>query len=185
AGNRGATTALAWIRREDEPDDGLIYGTASGLVVCWREVSGRETTFEESYCAKLANPGEITAIAFESGSNHLAVSNRNSVVSLFRVGPRIDLHPLFSIVIKNHIPKALAFGKSGEDKEIHTFGLYDGIILPTIYLLPYFGIMLINLLCSSGNVTANLRRGVFCVDDPSQGTALYRYSSWDRVRTYP
>ncbi len=150
AGDRGATTALAWIRREDEPDDGLIYGTSGGLIVCWREVSGRYTvsatvilincaehvpaylsnkqSYEESYCAKLANPGEITAIAFESGSNRLAVSNRNSVISVFRVGPRIDLHPVFSIVIKNHIPKALAFGKSGEDKEIHTFGLYDGIM---------------------------------------------------------
>jgi len=41
------------------------------------------------------------------------------------------------------------------------------------------------MLLSSGNVAANLRRGVFCVDDPAQGATLYRYSSWDRVRTYP
>lgn len=40
------------------------------------------------------------------------------------------------------------------------------------------------MLLSSGNVAANLRRGVFCVDDPAQGAALYRYSSWDHVRTY-
>lgn len=44
AGDRGATTALAWIRIESEDEDGLIYGTVSGLVVCWREAySGRET----------------------------------------------------------------------------------------------------------------------------------------------
>ena len=44
AGDRGATTSLAWIRRKDEPDDGLIYGTANGFIICWRDVSnGRES----------------------------------------------------------------------------------------------------------------------------------------------
>lgn len=43
AGDCGATTALTWIRCEDKPDDGLIYGTASGLVICWREVLGCST----------------------------------------------------------------------------------------------------------------------------------------------
>lgn len=37
AGHRGATTALAWVQREDEPDDGLVYGTANGFLVCWKE----------------------------------------------------------------------------------------------------------------------------------------------------
>ncbi|KAG6903636.1 hypothetical protein DXG01_016112, partial [Tephrocybe rancida] len=36
-GIRGATTALAWIQREDEPDDGLVYGTQAGYVVCWKQ----------------------------------------------------------------------------------------------------------------------------------------------------
>lgn len=36
AGNRGATTAIAWVRREDEPEDGLIYGTQNGHLVCWK-----------------------------------------------------------------------------------------------------------------------------------------------------
>lgn len=34
AGNCGATTSLTWIRHEDEPDDGLIYGTANRFIVC-------------------------------------------------------------------------------------------------------------------------------------------------------
>lgn len=44
------------------------------------------------------------------------------------MGPKINLHPIFSVVIKDHIPKALAFGQSGDDKDIHTFGLYDGVM---------------------------------------------------------
>ncbi|KAF8143417.1 WD40-repeat-containing domain protein [Mycena galopus ATCC 62051] len=38
AGDRGATTALLWIRREDEPGEILFYRTQSGLVVCWRQL---------------------------------------------------------------------------------------------------------------------------------------------------
>ncbi|KAF9555246.1 WD40 repeat-like protein [Agrocybe pediades] len=186
AGDRGPTTALTWVRREDEPDDGLIYGTAGGLVVCWREIVGtnHQTAYEESFCARMANPAEITALAFDSGANRLAISNRNSVISLFRIGAKFDLHPVFSITIKNHIPKALAFTQAGDDKDIYTFGLYDGIIYTLngkdgkVEDTHYTG-------CQIGNVCANLRRGVFCIDDPSQGTALYRCNSWDRVRTYP
>ena len=85
-------------------------------------------TFEESLCAKIANPSEITAITFESGSNRLAVANHNSIISLFRVGSKMDLHPIFTVSLKNHVPKALAFGQTGEDKDIYTFGLYDGVM---------------------------------------------------------
>lgn len=41
AGHRGATTALAWVRREDEPDDGLVFGTANGYLVSWKETRSR------------------------------------------------------------------------------------------------------------------------------------------------
>ena len=41
-GCRGATTALTWIRREDEPDDILVYGTQSGHLVAWKEVKQPE-----------------------------------------------------------------------------------------------------------------------------------------------
>lgn len=44
AGNRGATTALAWIRREDDPEDGLVYGTANGYLVCWKEIRRGESS---------------------------------------------------------------------------------------------------------------------------------------------
>jgi hypothetical protein len=36
-GQRGAATSLVWIRREDEPEDGLVYGTQNGFLVCWKQ----------------------------------------------------------------------------------------------------------------------------------------------------
>lgn len=35
------------------------------------------------------------------------------------------------------------------------------------------------------NAAINPQRGVFCVDDPLQGVALYRLDTGARVRTYP
>ena len=38
SGQRGATTALAsWIRRDNEVEDGLAYGTQAGYLVVWKE----------------------------------------------------------------------------------------------------------------------------------------------------
>ena len=31
-------TVLVWIMQEDKAVDGLIYGTAQGYFVCWKEV---------------------------------------------------------------------------------------------------------------------------------------------------
>lgn len=41
-GSRGATTAVIWIKREDEPDDILVYGTQSGHLVVWKEMKRPE-----------------------------------------------------------------------------------------------------------------------------------------------
>lgn len=75
----------------------------------------------------LAMPGEVTGIAYEAESNRLATCNRNSVVQVFVIGPNMDdLRNIYSIVLSNHVPKAIAFGQSGSD--IMTFGLYDGFM---------------------------------------------------------
>jgi hypothetical protein len=49
SGQRGATTALVWIRRDDEVEDGLVYGTQVGYLVCWKEKRG-----EKNVCLCLA-----------------------------------------------------------------------------------------------------------------------------------
>ena len=40
SGKRGATTALVWIRYDDELEGGLLYGTQAGYLVGWKERRG-------------------------------------------------------------------------------------------------------------------------------------------------
>ncbi|KAJ7108031.1 hypothetical protein C8R43DRAFT_1140170 [Mycena crocata] len=51
AGNRGKTTALTWIRREDEP--------------------GEILDFEELSADQMVDPGEVSGIAFDAATNRL------------------------------------------------------------------------------------------------------------------
>ena len=37
AGSRGATTALVWVIRQDDPDEALVFGTTSGYFVFWKK----------------------------------------------------------------------------------------------------------------------------------------------------
>ena len=38
AGDRGDTTAIVWIWRDDNIEDGLVYGTLAGLLIVWKEI---------------------------------------------------------------------------------------------------------------------------------------------------
>lgn len=37
SGRCGATTALVWIKCDDEVEDGLVYGTQAGYLISWKE----------------------------------------------------------------------------------------------------------------------------------------------------
>ncbi|KAJ6579911.1 hypothetical protein B0H10DRAFT_1744265, partial [Mycena sp. CBHHK59/15] len=71
AGVRGASTALTWIQREDEPGEAFFFGTQNGFLICWRQgrYTGGSQEFEEIYCQQLTRPAEITGVAFDSASN--------------------------------------------------------------------------------------------------------------------
>ena len=42
AEDRGDTTAIVWIRRDDNIKDGLVYGTLAGLLIVWKEIREEE-----------------------------------------------------------------------------------------------------------------------------------------------
>lgn len=115
----------------------MLEGVSTGRGIC-KELSHVPSSssyilwqggFEETYCVQVAVPGEITGITFESGSNRLATCNRNSVIQVFMIGPKMDLHHIYSVVISDHVPKAIAFAQMGGDyKDLMTFGLYDGLM---------------------------------------------------------
>jgi hypothetical protein len=135
-GTRAATTSAIWIRREDEPEEVLFYGTQNGYLTCWRQMQRSISTFEEVRCIQLAHPGEISGLAFEGASNRLAVINRNSLVQLLMVDSLMELRPIFSVTIDDCLPKAIAFGHTnGESQRILVFSMHDGRMYVFLYLL--------------------------------------------------
>lgn len=87
----------------------------------------QDAAFEEAYCAIIARPSEITSIAFDAASNHLAAANRKGVIQLYTVGPFMGLVNLWSISLGDEIPKVVAFGPTGtRGRDLLAFGLHHG-----------------------------------------------------------
>ncbi|KAJ7018621.1 WD40-repeat-containing domain protein [Mycena alexandri] len=182
AGIRGATTALLWVRREDEAAEILFFGTQQGFLVCWKQTS--PSLFEELHTMQLTQGAEITGLAFDPASNRLTVCNRNSVIQAYTVERSMTLHNVFSVTIEEFVPKAIAFGEfRNSEAEIMVFGLYDGRICTLrgttgeVIGTRQIGGMI-------GDADVNARKGLFCVDDPTQGVALYRLDNNNRVKTF-
>ncbi|KAJ7175070.1 quinon protein alcohol dehydrogenase-like superfamily [Mycena crocata] len=183
AGNRGKTTALTWIRREDEPGEILVYGTHGGYIVCWRQC-GRAADFEELSADQMVDPGEVSGIAFDAATNRLCVCHRKSVVQLYTLDRSTTLQLGFSVALKDCVPKAISFGEfKGNEREIVVFGLYDGRIL-TLRGGSGDVVRTRGIGCVIGDAVVNSRKGVFCIDDVFEGPALYRLNDEHRVRTF-
>ncbi|KAJ6565163.1 WD40-repeat-containing domain protein [Mycena vulgaris] len=185
-GLRGATAAIAWTNRDDEPGEILFYGTVNGYLISWRQVSG-DDGFHEVFCRRLAQSGEVTALAFDALSNRLAVCNYNSVVQVWLLASSAVPHKLFTVNITNFIPKSVHFGAMREnERELLVFGLHDGRIRTLTGSLetdsraePWeIGVCI-------GDAAVDTRRGTVCVDDTERGAILYRLDDHQRVKTFP
>ncbi|KAF5315995.1 hypothetical protein D9758_018718 [Tetrapyrgos nigripes] len=186
AGDRGVTTALTWMIRPDDTDDGLAFGTDDGYLSIWQR-SRKEQDFAEVYCNRLEggeDGQEIAAMAFDATSGQLAIVHRSEIVHRFVVGPLMRLTVVKSTRIKNHWPQAVAFGQTAaRGPEIWSFGREDGEI---------------NIIDAGGKVTVTKTTGVlerggaaisvkddaYILDDTSQGIALYKLSGSERVKTF-
>ncbi|KAJ7080660.1 WD40-repeat-containing domain protein [Mycena belliarum] len=178
AGIRGATSALVWIRREDEAGEILVYGTQIGFVVFWKQnpVAGKDrrlVVFEEASVFQMADPGEVTSLAYDAGTNRLAVCHRNTTVQVHSLDSQIRARAVFSVSYSNFLPKSIAFGetKSGA-REIIAFGFHDGRILC--------------LNGTNGDVTKVLQVGAMIGAVDYNGPALYRFDKdkEHRVKTF-
>ncbi|KAJ7891470.1 hypothetical protein B0H13DRAFT_1887172 [Mycena leptocephala] len=171
-GIRGATTAISWIKRDDDPGEALFYGTQEGYLVCWRQGAG-VPDFEEVSVKQIANPGEITGLAFDSMSNHIAVCNRNGVVQVYTLDSSMNLRLVYSSTIVNSSPKAIAFGATygGSERDILVFNMYSG----NIHLLRNLEVAATwDLGGFIGDASVDSRKGSMCIDDPSCGVNVYR-----------
>ncbi|KAF8162227.1 WD40-repeat-containing domain protein [Mycena galopus ATCC 62051] len=183
AGDRGATTPLLWIRREDEPGEILFYGTQGRLVVCWRQLPN-SPIFEESVSFKPTNAAEITGLAFDAPSNRLALCHRNTLVQVHNMDHQLNPTAVFSVEIPDFLPISITFKPAtGQYRDVIIFGLHDGRILT---LNGQTGE--INHMCDVrgkiGSADYNDRTGAFCIDDAFQDAALYKSDSETRVHTF-
>jgi WD40 repeat protein len=89
----------------------------------------QDGTFEEVYSAQVAHPSEITSLAFDAASNHLAVTNREGIVQLYDVEATMKLRNVFSVMLPQDIPRAVAFGQMDlGNRNLLIFGLHHGNI---------------------------------------------------------
>ncbi|KAJ7916784.1 WD40-repeat-containing domain protein [Mycena leptocephala] len=162
-GQRGATTALLWIRRDDYPGEILVSGTQGGHLCVWTQAPESNTFEEKLPVPQLFHPSEITGLAFDSSTNRLAVCNWERMVQVHVMNDKIELGPLEVIVFANgeingHI--------------IH----YDANTLDTIRSR--------EIGTCIGSVDYNHRKGVFCLDDVYHGPALFKADTEARTKSW-
>ncbi|KAJ7731457.1 WD40-repeat-containing domain protein [Mycena maculata] len=171
SGIRGATTAIAWTNLDDEPGEMLFYGTITGFLISWRQVP----------------PSEVTALAFDTTSNRLAVCNYNSSVQIYTLASSAKPCKTFAVNIANFIPNTVHFGAMhGNERELLVFGLHDGKIRTLTGSSeidsssePWeIGVHI-------GDAAVDTRRMTVCIDDTEHGAILYRLDDHQRVKTFP
>ncbi|KAK0479120.1 WD40-repeat-containing domain protein [Armillaria novae-zelandiae] len=157
----------------------LAFGTQAGYVVCWKEEEGE---FVEVDCARLANTSEITSIGFDQASNCIAIASRAGVVQLCGLDNSKRLSAIFTVSMQNHLPKTIAFSttpKAGGGRPMIMFGMHDGLISDGKVETTQ------NVGAKIGHAAVDLQKGVFCLDLPDEGAALYKVGDGTRIRTFP
>ncbi|KAJ7838321.1 hypothetical protein B0H14DRAFT_3700256 [Mycena olivaceomarginata] len=163
---RGGTTALVWIKREDDLSEALFYGTEHAAKITYQGLA----VFEELSCVRIAAPTEIT---------------RGGVVQVYTLNSTMSLNEVFTIELDNFVPVAIAFGTMhGNERDVMVFGLYRGDIYTicgsngTVTGEPW------NVGAFIGDIALDARKNVLCMDEPSSGVNLYRLEERTLVKTF-
>ncbi|KAJ7724684.1 WD40-repeat-containing domain protein [Mycena olivaceomarginata] len=129
AGIRGATVVVIWARQADEAQDVLYAGTQNGYFFCWRQKDG---VFEETFVIQMPDPGEITAMAFDSTNNRLCLCSRNDMVQSWTIskdpltGKWMPIN-IFSRRFPRLSPQAITFAAfdNSQDRDIIVLGFHN------------------------------------------------------------
>ncbi|KAJ3991056.1 hypothetical protein F5050DRAFT_1716398 [Lentinula boryana] len=157
--DRGITTAIVWLTKPDDDNDGLAYGTEHGSFA-----SGSGTRMN-------------------THSGQLAVVHRAEAVHRFVIDGGMSPRTISSITIRDHWPQAVAFGQVGvRGPELWTFGREDGVI----YILNDEGKILKAKTTGAviGHAVLSAKDDAIILDNVSQGIALYKLSGTERIRTF-
>ncbi|KAJ7851724.1 hypothetical protein B0H13DRAFT_1904972 [Mycena leptocephala] len=194
---RGATLVAIWARQADEAHDVLYAGTQNGYFFCWCQQDG---LFEETFVIQMPDPSEITAMAFDSTNNHLCLCSHNDMVQSWT----ISKDPLTGKWMPTNIfsrqfpwlaPQAITFAAfdNSQDRDIIVLGFHNSGPIYTIRGKTgetasdwSVGAKIYVISCDrdegtdhrepSRDAVFNWRDGVFCLDDPTSGPALFRLS---------
>ncbi|KAJ3885009.1 hypothetical protein GG344DRAFT_59869, partial [Lentinula edodes] len=183
-GDRGATTALVWMTRSNDSDDGLAFGTQNGYLCVWKRSQNEE--WSEVFCRRLngsEDGQEIVGIAYDAGSAQLAVVHRSQVVHRFLMNSSMHPNSLSSKSISNHWPQSVGFGQTGaRGPEIWSFGREDGVI----HILNDNGTIIQSWPTETiiGHAVINIKEDALILDDVAQGVVLFKISGLERVRTF-
>ncbi|KAK7044605.1 WD40-repeat-containing domain protein [Favolaschia claudopus] len=161
---RGATTALVWVKRDDDLSEALFYGTEHGFLVCWKEAK-----------RDVRPSAEVTGLAFDAPTNRLAVCHRGGVVQLYTVNKAMTINSVYSFEVKKFVPRAVAFGQmDGDERLVLLFGLTGGHIHKFKGNKGTLVGDAWSVGMNIGDVAIDHKKGVLCMDDPSYGPNLVR-----------
>ncbi|KAG2740495.1 WD40 repeat-like protein, partial [Suillus brevipes Sb2] len=165
--SRGTVSCAAWTLTRPTTAETLCYGTGLGYVVFLRR-SVIDKRFQEICARRLGSGFEITCLSWDSTSSE--------------ANTRIALQSVFAVRLDNTVPKSVAFA---DNYDIYVFGLYDGKF---IKLEGKDSTVVREFSCQSviGHAAVNLKRGLFVVDNATDGFTMYRLEDEgeEPVRTF-
>ncbi|KAI6140046.1 hypothetical protein EDD17DRAFT_1499896 [Pisolithus thermaeus] len=179
----GVMTCATWMKTRYTLSETLCYGTNLGYIVFLR-THPADKQFHEICARRLGSGFEITCITWDSASAEstcqIALGTRDNIVQVLVLGANSQLQSVFAGRLDSTVPRSIAFGDTGS---IYVFGLYDGNV---IKLSSKDGTVLSEHHCQSviGSAAVHLKRGLFVVDNATDGFTLYRLESGQLVRTF-
>ncbi|KAG1880913.1 hypothetical protein F4604DRAFT_1578642 [Suillus subluteus] len=182
--SRGTISCAVWITTRQGMAATLCYGTGLGYIVFLRR-SHIDMQYQEACARRLGSGFEITCMVWDSTSSEantrIAVGTRDKIVQVLVLNPNSQLQAVFSVRLDNTVPKSIAFSDNGC---VYVFGLYNGNF---IKLRADDGAVIKEYSCQSviGHAAVNQKRGVFVVDNATDGFTLYRLEGDEEpVRTF-
>ncbi|KAF8146782.1 WD40-repeat-containing domain protein [Mycena galopus ATCC 62051] len=190
AGSCGHTVSLLWAQQTEEPYDVLYSGTQNGYFVCWRR-DKESKAFEETLATQITHAGEITGLGFDSTNNRLCLCSRTDIVQSWAISKDAitglwRATNIFSQKYSNFVPRSITFAAfdNSSNRDILVFG--SGHNGPVYTLRGASGEMKSTWGVQSyiGGIAVNWSEGVFCVSDPYNGPALFRYANRTRTNSF-
>ncbi|KAJ7776951.1 WD40-repeat-containing domain protein [Mycena maculata] len=185
---RGATLVVIWARQADEAHDVLYAGTQNGYFFCWRQEDG---VFEETFVIQMPEPGEITAMAFDLTNNRLCLCSRNDMVQSWAISKdpltgKWTPTNIFSRKFSRLAPQAITFAAfdNSQDRDIIVLGFHNNGPIYTIRGKTGETASDWSVGAKIGDAAFHWKDGVFCLDDPTSGPALFRLSDQIKSKTY-